>query len=379
MNQDILLQINKSIEQSSSIGIVLPSYVTVDIYASSLALQNWLIGMGKTVFLYGVGKIPQYEFFDNPEIPLVNFSDNNQLQISISSLNATPSSLRYEKTENGLTVYINIKDGQIKSDDVVVTPPALNPDLLFLLDGADYEAFGDFYKKNVAVITTTKKISLSTNPSHNYFAAINFVNTEVSSLSELVYDLIDSKNVGEFSERVATNLLAGIISQTQSYRSSKTNPQTLNKSAKLIRAGARQQDIIKDLYKTKPYNFLQLWGRALARVVYYTENNFLQTTLTKQDFIKTSLTTQVIPQVLIDLIEMSSGFNIFALVVEQDSGVNLYLASLPHVNLQKYFKAFDIDSDTELLPLFGNYIYTSFLIPDLELATVEQTLAKISF
>jgi nanoRNase/pAp phosphatase (c-di-AMP/oligoRNAs hydrolase) len=277
---------------------------------------------------------------------------------------------------------------------------------------SNMESLGELYQNNSEVFYQTTKIAISNNIDQEYYAAVTWVEATAASLTEQIGAWLENDQKIN-NDVMATALLAGIIEQTQSFRDPKTTPNTLELASKLIKHGAKQQEIIQHLFKTKPFNLLQLWGRAMARVqvnpentILYSvltkqqtqsfrdpkttpntlelasklikhgakqqeiiqhlfktkpfnllqlwgramarvqvnpENTILYSVLTKQDFEKTHSSPQILTNVLKELVTMASSYQLVVLIAELENGVEVELAAPPHVKLKSLARLFDQD------------------------------------
>ena len=101
----------------------------------------------------------------------------------------------------------------------------------------------------------TPVINIDHHASNNDFGQINLVDVVAASTTEVLYKvLLEAEQKYEkklITEDVATLLLAGIITDTGSFQHANTSPKSMEVSAELLDLGARQQEIIKNIYKTK--------------------------------------------------------------------------------------------------------------------------------
>jgi phosphoesterase RecJ-like protein len=171
----------------------------------------------------------------------------------------------------------------------------------------------------------------------------------------------------------ATSLLTGIIAQTSSFQLPTTTAKTLSVAATLVGLGAKQQLIIQELFKTKDYNLLKLWGRALACIETDPTLSLLVSTLVPTDFTKTQTTGAYTTQVLKELVENVTNFQTISLLAESEEGtLHIGIAALPHVPLHRVAEEFKVAFVPR--PLLGAYQYIQFEIFE---ASLEQALVRI--
>ena len=369
----------KTIDPAKQIAIVLPKQANVDLVGAAMALSLGLTssaGSAKKATIFGIEPSNLSFLKTQPKVhPALN--SGTQLAIKISNKHAEPSELRYEKGNDGLTVFITPKNGQFQESDVTVLPPSTNFDLVVILGAANFEAIGSLYTENTKLFFETPHINIDTNPTNEFFGSVNYVQTTASSVSEIVMDILEAIKVPLDNETLATALLSGIISQTSSFRDPKTTPQAMLKASRLIQAGAKQQDIIQHLFKTKPLALLQLWGRALARLVALPEKQILTAVVTKSDLEKTQTGIDTLPLVARDIIEMITGYSLVILLAELPAeGTQVIVAGLPFEDLNKVSEQLKAGPSQAKAPLVAKYEYVSVFAKD-DLAQVQDNLNKL--
>ncbi len=98
-------------------------------------------------------------------------------------------------------------------------------------------------------------------PDNSNFGETNVVDTQKSSVAELVFDFL--KFLGtEISEQMATCLLTGIIHDTGSFMHPNTTAETLKAGGELLKFGARPEKPLNFIYK-KDLSAFRAWGKAL--------------------------------------------------------------------------------------------------------------------
>lgn len=137
-------------------------------------------------------------------------------------------------------------------------------DLIIILDAGNIERAG--LKKYLSNLNKIPRIiNIDHHVSNNNFGDINLVNTEQSSVCEILYNLFKQNNI-EINSKLATCLLIGIIYDTNYFINSNTSHQTLKITGELIKLGAKRDLILKNLYQQSKIRDLKLWGKALSRL-----------------------------------------------------------------------------------------------------------------
>src|SRR5690606_38573882 len=120
-------------------------------------------------------------------------------------------------------------------------------DLLITVDTAALQQLGRFYFDNVPLFSEIPVINIDHHPSNDRFGRLNYVDVMSSSTTEMIQGLLEELEEKHSLElidaEVATLLMAGIITDTGSFQHSNTTPRSFSNAAKLIRRGARQQEI----------------------------------------------------------------------------------------------------------------------------------------
>ena len=378
MNLETTTKINKLIENSKQIGLILPEHVSIDELCASLALYNYLKQQNKTAQIFCSSKqLPNVDFISGPPKIMTNFGNAAEFTIKVLGSNAKPKQLRYEKENDDLLIYVTPESGKLTEQDIELLPSAADFDLLIMIGVPNMESLGELYQNNSEVFYQTTKIAISNNIDQEYYAAVTWVEATTASLTEQIGVWLENDQKIN-NDVMATALLAGIIEQTQSFRDPKTTPNTLELASKLIKHGAKQQEIIQHLFKTKPFNLLQLWGRAMARVQVNPENTILYSVLTKQDFEKTHSSPQILTNVLKELVTMASSYQLVVLIAELENGVEVELAAPPHVKLKSLARLFDQDFSKEPELLIANHNFITFTLANTSIESVEKIVATLS-
>lgn len=393
MDTETPIKINKMIAGANQIAVVLPQHLTIDVFSAGIALiQKLSIIDGKQVSLFSSSKdIPKLEFIAQQPSIFSSFGSSKELTIKIKGDKVKPKQLRYEKKQDDLFVYITPeveqnneqkKAEQFSISDVEVFPPASGFDLLIILGASNIESIGTLYEDNSEIFYHSTKIVINNKIEQEYFATLTWVEADCPSLSQQVAQWFlqtqPSSEIVLKNDNITTCLLAGLISATQSFSDPRTTPDTLAVAAKLVANGARRQDVVKYLFKTKPFNLLQLWGRALARIKTFQDNTILYTVITSQDFSKSQSTPQLLPQVISEIISMANNYKLIILAAEVESGIDLLFAGPPHVKIKQIAKGIDPTFTSQPEFLIGNYQYLKLHLPNFKLEDLDQVVSTLS-
>lgn len=378
MELEILQKLENTLKTANHIGLVLPERLGVDEFCAGIALVKKLELSGKRATLFSSAKnLPKLKFLTSLPKLHNDFTTGNEFVIRVSSQHVKPKQVRYEKAQDDLLIYLTPESGRLTEQDIELLPQASELDLLIILGVTSLELIGSLYSNHTEIFFNTPKIVINNKIDQEYFGAINWIESSVSSLSEQLAQWLLLDEQASREDIVVTGLLAGIIDSTQSFRDPKTTPQTLAVAADLVQRGARRQEIIQHLFKTKSFALLQLWGRALARIKTVTEQSLLYTLLTEQDFDKTGAGAELLPQVLGELVVMASGYQLIILAAKLPTHTELYLAGKPHIKLRRLAKQITTIQEPVLEPLNHQFYFVRLSLPGQSLEEVETIISNL--
>jgi phosphoesterase RecJ-like protein len=155
-------------------------------------------------------------------------------------------------------------------------------DLIFTLDFNSLSRIGDM--QGPLENSIAKFIMIDHHQQPDDYAVANYSETSMSSTSEMVYVFIESlQGLHLLDSKIATNLYAGIMTDTGSFRFPSTSPSTHRRIAHLIEAGADNAIIHQNIYDTSSPDRMKLLGVALKNLVILSEYNTAYISLTQQD------------------------------------------------------------------------------------------------
>jgi phosphoesterase RecJ-like protein len=167
------------------------------------------------------------------------------------------------------------------------------------------------------------------------------VDITATSVSEILVELMQKYEEQLIDEDIATCLLSGIIEKTSSFQHVQTTPRAFLKASELVALGGRQQEVVKNIFKTKSLPLLKLWGRALARLKLIENLPVVYAPLSLMDFEKADAGSAEILPALKELVDNLGGNKIFALIFEtQKNQIGLRMAVHEQVQTNKLLAAF---------------------------------------
>lgn len=318
MRDAIIKEIISKLEASNDILLTAHHKLDPDSTGSMLALYRVCKKLGKRPVALCYEPVPAtLEFL--PDIKAIE--NNNQLfkDFIITMFNPTTevSEIKYTTKENGeVTIIVSPKNGQYTGKDVTLKSMQTRFDSVFVVDSGDKKNIGRLYEENKEIFDNATVINIDHHISNDNFGDINLVDTNVSSASELVYSIITAIDPELIDADIATYLLLGIIADTGSFQHSNTTEESLRIAADLVRRGGRQQDIIKNLYKTKKFSTLKLWGKVLSNLKADKDARIVWATISNKALVHANAQPEDIKGVVDDLMSSAPDTDFIVLLTE---------------------------------------------------------------
>ena len=123
-------------------------------------------------------------------------------------------------------------------------------------------------------------IQIDHHPTNTGFAAVNIVDAEAASTTQILYDLLPGLGF-EIDTQVATNLLVGLVTDTIGFRTNNVTPQVMEIAAGLMRRGASLAEIYEKVLTERRFVDVHYWGKGLDKIE--RQNGLVWTSLTLND------------------------------------------------------------------------------------------------
>ncbi len=151
-------------------------------------------------------------------------------------------------------------------------------DTVILLD------YTQLYRTHLEAEVTGKQrvISIDHHYDNTKQAAINLIVPEAAATAHILFPLFFALHI-PITPDIATCLLTGIFTDTGSFMHDSVTPDILQISSYLMQKGARLSHIAHETYQKKELSGLQIWGRALSRILISTKTGASVSIITKED------------------------------------------------------------------------------------------------
>lgn len=339
MPPSIFQQASSVVAKANKILVVLKNDVSGDTLAASLALISALKTMGKDVEVEALGEVPE-KFLFLKELALLKSrftSGGGTLVVTIAGAKDKLDEFWYDQDSGNVKVFISPKPGfSFKPEDASLSLEGESPDLVIAVGLPSLELAGKVYEKKAGTFFEKPVINIDLNPDNEEFGEINLIDLTSSSLSEIVFEFLNTLKPGLVNRDVATLILSGIIARTDSFQNNKTTPKSMLSASKLMELGADQQDVVRNLYKNRSFGLLKLWGRALARLKTYPETGLITSWVNNSDFTKSGATEHDIKLVLRELVTTLSDASLILFLAEvMPAQISGFIFSKHQLNFDK--------------------------------------------
>ncbi len=116
-------------------------------------------------------------------------------------------------------------------------------------------------------------------------AEINLIVPEAAATAHILFPLFSALNI-PITQDIATCLLTGIFTDTGSFMHDSVTPDILQIASYLMSKGARLSHIAHETYQKKGLPSLQIWGRALSRILMNKKTGASISVITQEDLLQ---------------------------------------------------------------------------------------------
>lgn len=328
------------IKNSQRVLISLPANPSGDVLGSGLAFAGFLRKLQKEVtIICETADFGKFSFLPGISDIQHQITLPKNFVISVRTDKTKLDELSYDFTDARVNVYLKPKQGVFTPEDVSFSAEAPAFNLIICIDTPSLELLGDLYANNAEMFFQLPKVNIDNHINNENFGTINIVDVTVSSTSEIVLQLLKGYEASMIDSDIATNLLTGIISETNSFQHNKTTPNSFLSASELINYGAQQQEIIRNLFKVKELPVLKLWGRAMARIRQLPEYQAIYSVVGLPDIEKSEAGERDILKVANDFMTSVNHAKLLFFVAERPDHLEMYASSNPNLRFKELVQA----------------------------------------
>ncbi len=318
-------QVTDLIKRSNKVLILPSSPIDGDCLGSALALYLVFKKLNKEVTVVCSDTVPElYSFLPSISVVGNQLLSSNDFIITIDTKNTQIDKIKSSIEDDKVNIIITPKDGHINEGDIFFNKAKSEYDLIITVDCAEPNQLGAIYENNIEMFHQIPVVNIDHHVSNTHFGKINYVDIMASSTTELLLPMIEDiakeEKMDLIDEDIATLLLTGIVTDTGSFQNANTTPRSFEKASELIAYGARQQEIIKYVYKTKQLSQLKLWGRLLSKIQTDKKHRIVWSVVSQQDFKDTGSSAEETGDIIDELMTNAPGAEFVLLLKEKSDG-----------------------------------------------------------
>jgi len=247
-----------------------------------------------------------------------SFEDLKKTIVSLNIERTKAKKIKYKIENNKLNFYISPIGGYFTEKDISFSSGKFKYDIIIILGTPDLESLGSIYENQSEFFYNTPIINIDNNPANESFGHINLVELTSSSSSEIIFNLFSNYNRNLIDANIASCLLAGIITETKSFKIPNISPNTLSIAAQLISLGAEREKIINKLYRSKKLNIIKLWGKILTKLSSTYNNKLIWSILSSNEYDKNEMKDENINEIIDELIINIPQAKIIIIIYEEE-------------------------------------------------------------
>ena len=319
--QEVITQAHTLIDEANTVLIATQKNPSNDAVASALALHDALIALGKKAQVVVTGDHNErLAFLPSREVIKKSIHTSGELHIHIDTNKTPVDSVRYDlnKDTGRLTFFLETDEEKNHAVDHEFISGTV--DLVITVGVPNIEQLSDLQEQDKRLLFDTPIISIDNNAHNSQYGQVHVHKITSASLAEIVTALLDMHEAVEYTEQLATTLLTGVIAATRNFESARTTPDSFSTASTLLEAGADQQAIIKNLYRTKTIGLLKLWGRALGKLSTKSKLGVVYTYLTPDDFTSADATQKDVAGVVEEIATSVQNGNLALLLWQTEEG-----------------------------------------------------------
>lgn len=236
---NITNRVVEKIKASENILIALSKNPNIDEISAALGLAMILDTIHKHVTAIFSGQVPNVLQFLKPEETFEKTT--NSLQDFIIALSKDKvDHISYKIEGDFVKVYVTPYKATIGQSDLSMSHGDYNVDLVICFNVISGDEIDPALSEYGRIMHDATAINLTVD-TPGRFAELEWQDSNVSSISEMIVGLADKLGLASFSEQVATALLTGIVASTDHFSNPRTSSNTMSIASKLMSFGANQQ------------------------------------------------------------------------------------------------------------------------------------------
>lgn len=331
---------SKAVREHQRILVIPHANVDPDGLGSALACYEVFRALGKDVTVICPDTLPSsLDFLPGFEKLSQSLDEQEEFVITINMEDGVEvDKLRYTVEDKKVNIIVVPKNGRIRKEQISLADGDAPYDLIVVVDTADLPLLGSIYTDHIDLLSSVPMLNIDHHISNTKFGQLQLIDPTAASATEVLYHWFSQDEAFKktLTADTATLLLTGLITDTRSFQNPNTTPRSLEVAAELLELGARQQEIIKNIYKTKQLSTLRIWGRALNRIQIDTSAGIVWSLISNADLAEMGATSKETHGLLDELISTIPDADVHVLFTElEDGGLKASMRSSPSINVSK--------------------------------------------
>ena len=340
MQIDTTLQQLKDLITGGSVQKILVTSganVDPDALGSALALAEGLESMGKSVTV-AIEGFEQGRYRYLPGIERVSdVVGQKSLVVSIDVGQNPIEKINYNAEATTFNLILTPKTGQVNVDQIKYSYAGLTYDLIMVVDTARASLLGRWVEDFAEELKVIPMVNIDHHADNEQFGTLNYIQPKQPAAAGVLEEVFNVLEI-PITPTMATNLLAGIISDTGGFNNSNADALSLRMSADLVDAGADLNAVMRGTFRDLSVPALHLWSRALESVE-LVDPGIVIAQISQADVLNSAATQadqDSLDQVVNGLVPAVSAGRVAVMLKEKDNGeVRGSLRSIdPTVNVQ---------------------------------------------
>lgn len=236
------------IKQANHILLVSGKQPTNDQLGAMVALDLILQRAGKQVSAIVTGEMPKAAKILDVRGVSRDITGIRDFIIRLDTSKVEVDKLRYEVNEDNLEVVVSPFSGNFSAQDASFDYGAYKFDLVIVLGVSQISKIDTILEENPTIFDGLHLINIDSQRSNEQYGSVNYIESQASSVCEMLVGVIESVAQGMIDYHVATALLTGIMSGTEGFTAPNTTAKSLTIAAQMMSGGAKQQEIVQALF-----------------------------------------------------------------------------------------------------------------------------------
>ncbi len=206
---------------------------------------------------------------------LYHFARTLGINAVVINTSPTPSNLSFLPSAGSIHVYSpEVDDQAIQTADAI-----------FILDLNSSKRIQTMEES--VLRSPAKKVLIDHHQNPTIIPDVPVIDTDSCSTCELIYHIICASGV-TFSKEMATSIYTGIMTDTGSFRFSRTKADVFRIAGALVDYGADPVAIAENVFNSSGFNRTVLLGKALGSMQLFYDGKLSVMTVTADDFLQTT-------------------------------------------------------------------------------------------